>query len=357
MVNVEISDKVISNHGKYICDSEIEDRITDLKNEKMIDILKEIEIETEEHIRFCDFLLEHYNKLKKNYHDQLFTGNVNELKEIIEDVNEKFPNVHNWINSKKKMKYEEEKYQYWQIFFWALGYDDFSKRGISCSENEFVNIYNFKKDSIEDWGAYAYVLSLGLKVCPYCNRNYITPIYSENGKVRADLDHFFPKHKYPYLSISLYNLVPSCKFCNSSLKGKDEFSYSENFHPFSNIDVDKLYKFTYLPKNVNGFIDEEELDVEILYDKIDKRAEMVRKNNEVFCIKELYQYHKDLICRLIKKRIIYSEEYIQYLYQQHNNLFKNENEVKELLLQFDISDINNTPLGKLSKDIIKELDF
>lgn len=57
---------------------------------------------------------------------------------------------------------------------------------------------------------------LGLRTCPYCNANYT--IVSAKGRFRADLEHFFPKSKYPYLSVTLYNLFPSCPTCNK-LKG------------------------------------------------------------------------------------------------------------------------------------------
>ena len=53
---------------------------------------------------------------------------------------------------------------------------------------------------------------IGLRTCPYCNVNYTR--VSARGRFRADLEHFFPKSKYPYLSVTLYNLFPSCHTCN-----------------------------------------------------------------------------------------------------------------------------------------------
>lgn len=60
---------------------------------------------------------------------------------------------------------------------------------------------------------------LGLRTCPYCNANYTRA--SAKGRFRADLEHFFPKSKYPYLSVTLYNLFPSCHTCN---KLKSDFA-------------------------------------------------------------------------------------------------------------------------------------
>lgn len=53
-----------------------------------------------------------------------------------------------------------------------------------------------------------------IPVCPYCNRLYITVL--KRKKVRPQLVHFFPKSLYPYLALSLYNLVPSCSVCNQA---------------------------------------------------------------------------------------------------------------------------------------------
>lgn len=52
--------------------------------------------------------------------------------------------------------------------------------------------------------------------CPYCNENKIVSWSKKKGGIRRsyDWDHFVPKKAFPFLAISLYNLVPSCKLCN-----------------------------------------------------------------------------------------------------------------------------------------------
>jgi hypothetical protein len=48
-------------------------------------------------------------------------------------------------------------------------------------------------------------------VCPYCNRNFINPIYKEyslggdNKNQSPDIEHFFPKSIYPFLSLYTNN--------------------------------------------------------------------------------------------------------------------------------------------------------
>jgi len=57
-----------------------------------------------------------------------------------------------------------------------------------------------------------------------------------------ELDHFLPKHKYPLFSMSAYNLVPSCKICNQSLKGEIEFNYEEFYSPFEE-GIEESFRF------------------------------------------------------------------------------------------------------------------
>ena len=97
-------------------------------------------------------------------------------------------------------------------------------------DNILPHIFNyssFSKDGSDlnnpdrklKWGAYKYIQSLGIRSCPYCNRQFTFSItvsrLKKDGKtltlktIKPELDHFFPKSKYPYLAISLYNLIPS----------------------------------------------------------------------------------------------------------------------------------------------------
>ncbi len=227
------------------------------------------------------------------------------------------------------------------------------------SENEVYVLCNYDNAASGiEWGAYAYVLSIGLKVCPYCNRNYITPLYSNKGKMRADLDHFLSKELYPYFSMSIYNLIPSCKFCNSSLKGTKEFTYNKNFNPYNETSVEDLYRFTYSPLTIDCFNGEEDLDIRIEYNEYIDDWEKIKTNNDIFCIETQYQYHKDIIKNLIKKRFLYDEAYINYLAKTYSKLFLTKDDVVKLLLSsYDYQDVKNAPLGKLLKDIIDELDF
>lgn len=76
----------------------------------------------------------------------------------------------------------------------------------------------------------AQFLHEGIKSCPYCNSH---EFYNNESKQKLifEFDHFLPKKIYPYLSVSLYNLIPSCHICNTT-KEKKIFPINESYHPF-----------------------------------------------------------------------------------------------------------------------------
>ncbi|HDR7448500.1 TPA: hypothetical protein QCX35_004642 [Bacillus toyonensis] len=225
-----------------------------------------------------------------------------------------------------------------------------------------IDVYNAKYK--KEWGAYHFLMDLGIKSCPYCNRQYITPMYSENGKVRADLDHFYNKAKYPYFSISIFNLVPSCKFCNSSLKGTEDFEYNTNLSPYEDGFGDRL-KFSFEVKSYEDFLGDSKIRIylqEKIGVSIDELAffRKAKGNVEAFQIENLYNYHTGEAMELIGKRIEYSDSYIENLIKDYNEkLFRNENEVLEAILGYQVEDecLSDKNLTKFTRDICEELGF
>lgn len=58
--------------------------------------------------------------------------------------------------------------------------------------------------------------------CVYCDSSKVSIFHHKRKEVRRfDIDHVLDKGRCPLTSLSLYNLVPSCKICNNSpLKGR-----------------------------------------------------------------------------------------------------------------------------------------
>lgn len=86
--------------------------------------------------------------------------------------------------------------------------------------------YDWFSDQTKGWGAYALVDAYRLRICPYCHASqvnfHVDRVKGKRGgkafRMRPPLDHYLPKSAYPYLAVSLSNLIPSCVQCNSGVK-------------------------------------------------------------------------------------------------------------------------------------------
>lgn len=72
--------------------------------------------------------------------------------------------------------------------------------------------------------------------CPFCG---LLPMDSEHDPTREAYDHYLPVSKYPFNSVNLRNLAPSCYKCNSQNKGARDPLQDESgvrvraFYPYS----------------------------------------------------------------------------------------------------------------------------
>lgn len=219
------------------------------------------------------------------------------------------------------------------------------------------SIFNYKKFSdngINGWSAYKICRDLGVNVCPYCNRIY-THTVTNNSKniIRAYLDHFIPKARYPLFGLSFFNLIPSCSYCNSSIKGNDEgFTFEkmvfDNYiHPYFEIGD---FKFRFKPFDISGFSgDEKGIELEL----IDSTSIKLDKTLEFFRISEIYQVHKDIAAKLINKRIIYNDSNLEMI----SKITGIEKEIlfNSLFDKINDDEIIDYSLGKLKNDLIEQL--
>jgi hypothetical protein len=82
--------------------------------------------------------------------------------------------------------------------------------------------------------------SNSMLVCPGCDGS--PPEEEADGTIREDVDHFFPKSRYPFLTIHPLNLTPYCKHCNQDYKkakdplkvknGTPTIALNDIFHPY-----------------------------------------------------------------------------------------------------------------------------
>lgn len=205
---------------------------------------------------------------------------------------------------------------------------------------------------------------INLKVCPYCNRNYIYNFKRKNSEeTTAQLDHYFDKSKYPYLALSIYNLVPSCNVCNQRKSAKDVLiepifnPYQDNLHNHISFKGNKIRSLEVLSSKKLDFFSEERMQITIESKTTNNK---INEHIKTFNIEKLYEKHKDIVAELFKKRVIYSDEYIDSLFEQYKGtIFKDKYELMRLITCGNVNDneIHKRPLSKLIKDISQELGF
>lgn len=198
--------------------------------------------------------------------------------------------------------------------------------------------------------------NLDFRVCYYCNIDFIN-VYDKNlHKNKFTLDHFFDKDTYPYLALSLCNLVPSCYTCNSKIKGTKDFSKLNLIHtnPYNpNFKFDENVKFKlFFNDECKKLHIKDKNDFEIpLKEKYTNLYDVYIKEFE---LNERYKAHKDIVYDTITKAQRYPLSRLQELekltgipYQQiRKDIFNllGDDETKE-----------NVQFSKLIKDISEQL--
>ena len=254
---------------------------------------------------------------------------------------------------------------------------------------KYANLYGEgqKINEKEKWSRHRLLSLMGIEVCPYCQRNYISN-YAENNdkkceeednkkveekkfeenndeKTTATLDHFYPKADYPFLALSLYNFVPSCQVCNSIFK-KDADT-RDSIYPYEEGFDELGVKFKTSKEVIYEILGEKNFDFSVEIDC--KNIEDKEKENKVKnSIKNLgldrvyekshNQYIQDLLYTVEK----YPENYLEAC----GEMFENNKDKKEQLKEY-FKDIvkepyrkrieNGEPLAKLTKDILEEFDI
>lgn len=212
-----------------------------------------------------------------------------------------------------------------------------------------------RKKEAAHWGAFEYIELLNIKSCPYCNRNYTITLDTGNKRIKPELDHFFNKAQYPFLALSLYNLIPSCTLCNSRLKGDKKFTWGKHLHPF----VDSFHEHYVFKTSLDStmmFNGGTDFDIKLTAREgtDSKKAKLAKENSEVFCLKHLYEHHKDYVSEIIVRAQRYNPDWLGEKLEK-KLLISGEYPLRYFIGNFlKKEEINNRPLSKLTIDICKE---
>ena len=240
---------------------------------------------------------------------------------------------------------------------------------LNISEEYLPNqLFCYKKlqTGNKNWNRHKLLSLIGIEICPYCQRNYISS-YEENNdeKTTADLDHFYPKSLYPFLALSLYNFIPSCQICNSRFKGNKDtrdsvYLYEEGFDELG-------VKFRTSKEVISEILGERYSDfyVKIDYENLKNKedGEKVKNSIENLGLDRVYKKsHNQYIQNLLYNIEKYPENYLENCVE----MFESNVDKKKQLEEY-FKDIvkepyrkrieNGEPLAKLTKDILEEFEI
>ena len=198
------------------------------------------------------------------------------------------------------------------------------------------------------------VNALGIRTCPYCNRGYIG--VSKGRLLGVQLDHFYNRNKYPFLAVSLYNLVPCCGTCN--LIKRD--SVKEIISPYeSDADFDSAFHFTYeIPKTgiVNSNGGKRRLDIKV-EDPSSENGKRYNNNIELFRLKEAYAFQEQEAERFYEKMLAYPESRLREIenhFKENSDYYVTVSDLEEALFReyfADPSDYTQKPMAKFYRDL------
>lgn len=196
--------------------------------------------------------------------------------------------------------------------------------------------------------------TMGLIVCPYCNRDYIN---SRDGMLGCQMDHFYSRKKYPLFSISLFNFIPSCGTCNWLKDTKDLKinPYIKELHDRHRVVFD-------ISRSINDSyqISFKQIINQEIIDNIDEDLE--NDLNDCLKLEKAYEIHSVDIERMIKREQEYGDENRDFLKELFSKTFSSteiDKKIDELIygdvVFLDEDELVNISLGKLTKDAYNKI--
>ena len=264
------------------------------------------------------------------------------------------------------LKFDKNRKFYNQILSQIFDYEKFKKdEAWNWSKNSNDN--KIKRETICNIkGRDEYLNELNIDCCPYCNRSYImkreilVKPYPDKPSVTKTInpviDHYWSKSDYPYLAISVHNLIPSCNLCNSIIKHTNELQSEYHIHPYTH-SFHKKIKFVVVPQNVNAFNDSpDDFSIEI-QEKPHRDSHKAREYADFFGLESLYNNHKDYAAEILLKKQAYNEDWLAGINSLEGlNMAKNAAKRYYYGNYLQEKEINKRPLSKFTIDLV-EGDF
>lgn len=222
------------------------------------------------------------------------------------------------------------------------------------------------------WSAWHYVLALRVGVCCYCNAGEVFAIeISRNDppttlseveqcrRRRSALDHYWGHAQYPFLGISLCNLIPACTRCNTNFKGDKPYDMKTYLHPYAD-DFDGAVRFFALFRGYAALSCPEDEDVTVV---IRPSGEASRElsaramaSSQFFHLEEVYnQTYRWAVANAIRRSLLLPDSYYEDIQRRCPQIDSAVCNRTIFGVDLDPSAINRHPLAKMTRDIFVQL--
>lgn len=196
--------------------------------------------------------------------------------------------------------------------------------------------------------------AMDIRTCVYCNMQYALTINHNKGLY--ELDHRYPKSKYPYLCTTFFNLQPSCPACNhGKLTATADFGlYTANereLHPFHLLANTHLYlrKRRFDPKYINIHLLASDPHVSEL-------CKLAASHEKDFNINASYSAVKDVAEETIWRCKAYDNTYKDLFIKNFPELYSKDSLHRFIFGTYsDDQNVHCRPLTKLIRDIEKDM--
>lgn len=258
----------------------------------------------------------------------LLTGTPPKLKAFIDSLHVEYTNIATKkVYKPSKVNGKRRKQTFSKGLLQAMGYENYR-------ENKLVELSRM----------------LNIKVCPYCNHNftlYIDILGKTKKKGLFQFDHFYDKSDYPYLSMSLYNLIPSCSLCNHQ---KRTTLLDLRYNPyFKGISDEFHFKVVDSFELRSGKMGADKIGIKI---ERNAREQGIDELQEDLHLEEQYSRHKDIVQEIYDKA--YSETYYRNMLTIMSDVEREKLLNQWMGISMDIEDISKRPLTKFCQDILKQ---
>lgn len=244
---------------------------------------------------------------------------------------------------------DEDEMQQWIADFRAVIHED------DITEKFWKAVVKVMKYSaLRDKEMLQFLQKSNIKTCVYCHSQLTLVVNKTKTSLKGllQLDHKYPKSKYPFLCTSFYNLYPICSNCNMAKSDKPS-----GFNFYCKDDQLDLLTFGIDSPSLLKYERTRNLDdIKITVNHLDTTIDLDDYDG-MFNIKNVYNTQKDIVQELIEKKQVYNNPYNKTLVDNFNKLFTDQSMIKRLIIgNYDNpEDMLKRPLAKFTQEIARDL--